>query len=216
MARLKSFYPPVGPRRPESITLRTHSREVWTVSGCRSSWSSSSPCTIGVGPSVSPPESAEFDARVTEVVDGDTLRIRFADGDRDTVRLVGIDTPEIYAESQPSEFVGVPDTASGRDCLQQWGWRAKAYAAERLEGRIVGFAFDPNVEKRDAYDRLLAYVLVGNGTLNYDLVRSGYARVYETDFSRRRASHVPASAPGKTALASGPAQPAPAPAPTGR
>ena len=39
------------------------------------------------------PRTAEV-ATVRAIVDGDTIRVTLADGSKDTVRLIGIDTPE--------------------------------------------------------------------------------------------------------------------------
>ncbi|MDS0259868.1 lamin tail domain-containing protein [Haloarcula sp. S1CR25-12] len=121
---------------------------------------------------------------VTAVVDGDTIRIEYRNGTTDTVRLVGVDTPEVHAENDPAEFEGVPDTDSGAACLREAGTNASNYAKEQLLGRTVGIATDPNLERRGYYDRLLAYVVVDDRLFNYRLVASGRARVYDSEFSR--------------------------------
>ncbi len=123
-------------------------------------------------------------ATVTHVVDGDTVEVRFPDGSDDTVRLIGVDSPEVHADTAPAEFEGVPDTAAGRDCLRTWGERASAFATDRLAGQSVTLVFDPNTDRRGAYDRLLAYVRVDGATFNYRLVDRGYARVYDSSFAR--------------------------------
>ena len=122
---------------------------------------------------------------VTAVVDGDTIRIEYRNGTRDTVRLVGVDTPEVHVENEPSEFEGVPDTAAGEDCLRSAGTNASNFAKDRLLGRTVGIATDPNLDRRGYYDRLLAYVVVDERLFNYQLVATGRARVYDSDFSRQ-------------------------------
>jgi len=121
---------------------------------------------------------------VTAVVDGDTIRIEYRNGTRDTVRLVGVDTPEVRGENDPAEFEGVPDTAAGADCLRGAGINASTFAKDRLLGRTVGIATDPNLDRRGYYDRLLAYVVVDDRLFNYQLVATGRARVYDSDFSR--------------------------------
>lgn len=122
---------------------------------------------------------------VVDVVDGDTLDVAYANGTRDTVRLVGIDTPETHGENTPNEFAGVPTTDAGRACLGRWGERASAFAVDRLADRNVTLAFDPNTDRRGYYGRLLAYVYVDNTSYNYAAVHEGYARVYtESDFSQ--------------------------------
>jgi len=123
-------------------------------------------------------------ASVTAVVDGDTVRIEYANGTRDTVRLVGVDTPEVRAENDPTEFEGVPDSASGADCLRGAGTNASNFATDRLLGRTVGIATDPDLDRRGYYDRLLAYVVVDDRLFNYQLVATGRARVYDSEFSR--------------------------------
>jgi micrococcal nuclease len=112
------------------------------------------------------------------------VEVRLANGTVDTVRLVGVDTPEVHTENDPTEFEGVPDSLDGHDCLRRWGERASAFAKERLSGAEVTLAFDPDTDRRGYYGRLLAYVRVDGGTFNYRLVADGYARVYDSEFSR--------------------------------
>src|SRR5689334_21160821 len=45
-------------------------------------------------------------ARVTHVVDGDTIDVRLADGGEDTVRYIGIDTPETVKPDTPVQCGG--------------------------------------------------------------------------------------------------------------
>ena len=138
----------------------------------------------GDGASAGPP--AETTAvTVTAVVDGDTIRVEFADGSRDTVRLVGVDTPEVTAENDPAEFEGVPDTEAGADCLRAAGEEATNVARTALLGERIGIATDPNLDRRGYYDRLLAYVVVDGRLFNHRLVAQGHARVYDSDFTRR-------------------------------
>jgi micrococcal nuclease len=98
--------------------------------------------------------------RVTEVVDGDTIVVRLM-GDDLTVRLLGIDTPE---------------TKDPRREVQCFGEEASRHTAELLPpGTAVRLEGD--VEPRDRYDRLLAYVYRSSDDLfvNLDLARGGYA-----------------------------------------
>jgi micrococcal nuclease len=132
-----------------------------------------------------PDTAPQVTAEVVDVVDGDTVKVRYANGSRDTVRLLGVDTPEVHSPVSPDEFPGVPDTAAGRTCLREWGERASAFAVERLDGRQVELGFDPNEGRRGYYGRLLAYVYVDGTQFNHDLVERGYARVYESRFVDR-------------------------------
>ena len=105
-------------------------------------------------------------ARVTHVVDGDTIDVRTPGDDEETVRYIGIDTPETVK----------PDTP-----VQCGGPRAHAVNEALVGGRTVTLRFD--AERRDVYGRLLAYVYrpaarPGGRPLfvNAELVRRGLAR----------------------------------------
>jgi micrococcal nuclease len=105
-------------------------------------------------------------ARVTHVVDGDTIDVAMPDGDEETVRYIGIDTPETVK----------PDTP-----VQCGGPKAHAVNERLVGGRSVTLRFD--AERRDVYGRLLAYVYLpaarpGGHPLfvNAELVRLGLAR----------------------------------------
>lgn len=140
-------------------------------------------CAAGPGPVATPSVAVAVTVTVTEVVDGDTLDVRYRNGSTDTVRLLGIDTPEVHAENQPGEYEGVPATAAGADCLRRAGRNASAYVRDRLLGRSVGLAFDPRADRRGGYGRLLAYVHAGNESVNYRLVAAGHARVFDSEFA---------------------------------
>jgi micrococcal nuclease len=99
-------------------------------------------------------------ARVIEAVDGDTLVVALDDGRRDTIRILGVDTPETHHPTK------------GVQCI---GPEAAAYTARRLTGRVV--QLEPDVEARDIYGRRLAYVIVDGHRFDDELVRRGYARV---------------------------------------
>lgn len=101
----------------------------------------------------------ERQATLDRVVDGDTLELR--DGDR--IRLIGIDTPETVH----------PDF--GDEC---YGEAASRYAEHLLHpGDELRLVLD--VEHRDQYGRLLAYVYRAADDLfvNARIVKQGYAYV---------------------------------------
>jgi micrococcal nuclease len=137
------------------------------------------------GSGLGSPADSGVRATVTDVVDGDTVEVRFSNGSRDTVRLLGVDTPEVYVPNEPEEFEGVPNTAAGAACLEDAGERASAYAEARLADRTVRVVFDETAERRGYYGRLLAYVRVDGESFNYALVATGRARVYESTFTER-------------------------------
>ena len=54
---------------------------------------------------------------VTRIIDGDTVEVRFESGESDRVRIIGVDTPEIFSPNQASEYGNITDL----DCLDKWG-----------------------------------------------------------------------------------------------
>lgn len=136
-------------------------------------------------PSVtSPPASGTtVTVTVTDVVDGDTIEVRYENGTTDTVRLLGVDTPEVHTGVSPGEFEGVRDTTDGQACLRDWGKQATAFLKTELAGETVDVQFDERAERRGTFGRLLTYVIIDDRNINYELVASGYARVFDSSFS---------------------------------
>jgi micrococcal nuclease len=97
-------------------------------------------------------------AKVVRVVDGDTI-VAQVDGHDEYVRYIGVDTPETVK----------PDTP-----VQCYGPQASGENHRLVGGSTVRLVFDR--ERRDVYDRLLAYVYRGSRFVNATLVRAGYAR----------------------------------------
>lgn len=148
-------------------------------------------CTSSPASDAAPTYTFSGDGRnasVTDVVDGDTVDVRFAGGGTDTVRLLAVDTPEVYSEVSPDEFPGV----SNASCLDEYADRASEYAASRLSGESVRLVFDSVEGRRGSYDRLLAYIHVGGEDFNQELVSEGYARVYTEGDAIREQEYVAA------------------------
>lgn len=131
-----------------------------------------------------PNDHSSVTVTVVDIIDGDTVEIQFENESTETVRLLGVDTPEVNAGVNPGEFEGVPSTDRGRECLREWGSQASEYTADRLDGKTVTLVFDDETDRRGSFGRLLAYVLVDGDNLNYDLVAAGYARVYDSAFTQ--------------------------------
>lgn len=97
---------------------------------------------------------------VRRVVDGDTILL--ASGAR--VRLQGINTPETVMENHP---------------VEAWGPEASQFTKDFIEhaGQRVRLTF--SLERKDRYDRFLAFVWNGDVMLNEELIRAGlaYARL---------------------------------------
>ena len=102
---------------------------------------------------------AGLDALVVRVVDGDTIHVRIG-GRVEKVRYIGVNTPELHHPTRRKE-------PGGRE----------AHAANRrlVEGKRV--RLDLDVQSRDRYGRMLAYVWIGDTMVNAELVRLGFAQV---------------------------------------
>jgi micrococcal nuclease len=131
----------------------------------------------------SPQEETADTAEIVEVTDGDTVKVRFPDGRTRKVRLLGIDTPEVYGKNDPAEFEGVPNNNAGYKCLRKWGERASKYANRTLHGKVT-VKRDSVADREGSYGRLLAYVIKDGVNFNYSLVKKGYARVYDSEFTQ--------------------------------
>ncbi len=97
-------------------------------------------------------------APVMRVHDGDTVSVTVGQR-REKVRLIGIDAPEL--------------------AQKPWGGEAKKYLESILSssGRRVRLEYD--VEKRDKYGRLLAYLWTKDGRMvNLLMVKAGYAMLF--------------------------------------
>lgn len=101
---------------------------------------------------------------VVRVVDGDTIKVRY-NGRVESVRYIGIDTPETVHPSRPVEPFGPEASALNKALL--------------TEGTVY-LSFD--LEQRDHYGRLLAYVYAVHDRqrifVNLEIVRAGLARAF--------------------------------------
>lgn len=103
---------------------------------------------------------------VTAVVDGDTLKAE-ADGQMETIRLIGIDTPEVVDPRRP---------------VQCFGQEASQKAKDILLNQRVRLVADATQSERDKYGRLLRYVFLEDGTsFNQLMIEEGYAHEYTYD-----------------------------------
>jgi endonuclease YncB( thermonuclease family) len=96
---------------------------------------------------------ARLDGRVLRVSDGDSLIVAARNGRRLTVRLYGVDAPELG---------------------QDHGRASRDYLAALLSGKAVAL----ERHGRDQYGRLLARVYLDGRALDEALVRDGQAWVY--------------------------------------
>lgn len=128
--------------------------------------------TVVIGEGYQAPKASNSfkEARVTRVVDGDTIEVSLQ-GKTYPLRLIGVDTPESKHPSKGVEY---------------FGREAAAYTRAQLLGKTVYLEND--ISERDRYGRLLAYVWlsrpatdspsqeeIGTRMFNSILVENGFA-----------------------------------------
>ena len=109
----------------------------------------------------------EWEATVVSVTDGDTLRVRGGAAvlwAPVILRLQGIDTPELRPPGRRGEGPG-----------QALGAEAKRLLHQKLQGQTVRV----RSVGRDKYGRVLAWVYTGPRSVNWQMVREGYAWAYK-------------------------------------
>jgi|AntDeeMinimDraft_4_1070355.scaffolds.fasta_scaffold01363_2 micrococcal nuclease len=155
------------------------------LAGCSTIVPSQVPNTTN-GSTTQPDRVTEWTVTVTRVIDGDTVEIQYENGQTDTLRLLGVDTPETtLSRVSPDEFEGIPDTAAGRDHLYNWGQQATQFAEDELAGEDVRIVIDEEADRRGSFGRLLVYIYVDGENFNKRLLSEGYARMYDSSFSLR-------------------------------
>lgn len=99
--------------------------------------------------------------QVVRIVDGDTIEVCCIGWKRESIRYIGIDTPETHHATKG---------------VEAYGKEAAEANARLVSGKTVRLEFD--VQERDRHGRILAYVYLEDGTfVNARLVEQGYAQV---------------------------------------
>lgn len=132
-------------------------------------------CSTAEGAKPKPPfydlqPNAVYQISVQRVVDGDTIVVDFPSGERERVRLIGVDTPETVHPKKP---------------VEHYGKEASDLSKRELTGKRVWLQMD--VQVRDRYQRALGYVwletpeegerAVRRGMFNARLLLEGYGQV---------------------------------------
>jgi micrococcal nuclease len=119
--------------------------------------------TFGITAGVLAPTGPTQTARVVRVVDGDTIVVDAGQGEQ-TLRYIGVDTPETVHPSKPVEWMGKEASEANRALV---------------DGLEV--VLERDISEVDQYGRLLRYVWIRNGTgwtfVNLSLVSLGLAQV---------------------------------------
>jgi endonuclease YncB( thermonuclease family) len=101
--------------------------------------------------------------KVVSIVDGDTIKVNVR-GNIESVRLLGIDTPE---------------TVDPRKPVQCFGKEASNKMNSLVAGKFVKLIDDRSQGQRDKYKRLLRYAYVDKVFINKEMVAQGYATSYK-------------------------------------
>lgn len=143
-----------------STCTSEHRRLLWAMAALPSLLAICVACG-GVDPRGAAGLPGEANAVVQRVVDGDTLVIKTG-GVEERVRLIGIDTPESVKPGTEVECYGKEASANTEELLP--------------EGTPV--VLERDVEVRDRYERLLAYVYRASDGMfvNLEMVDQGYAQ----------------------------------------
>ena len=98
---------------------------------------------------------------VVSVVDGDTIKVRI-NGSKETIRLIGVDTPETKKPNTP---------------IQCFGKEATSHMQSLVQSKSVQLVSDPSQDERDKYGRLLRYVYVGGSTTSGSSINVALAQI---------------------------------------
>lgn len=97
---------------------------------------------------------------VTRVIDGDTIHVNTDHGEDEKIRLIGIDSPEMYIEDQDP---------------QPYAREARKYLSDLVLHKRIRMHYD--VDRYDKYGRTLAYIYLEDGTfVNAKMIEAGLAR----------------------------------------
>ncbi len=100
--------------------------------------------------------------QVSRVVDGDTIDVTI-EGKKESIRFIGIDTPEVV---------------DPRKLVQCFGKEASAKTKALLTGKQVTLEADASQGDRDKYNRLLRYIILDGVNINKLLITEGFAHEY--------------------------------------
>lgn len=111
---------------------------------------------------------SELQGLCIKVFDGDTIQVQIEKSkirnqqSEITVRLIGVDTPEISHPLKP---------------VQYFAQEASSFTTKMVSGKKVKLEFD--LESEDKYGRVLAYVFLPDGRmLNAEIIKQGYGFAY--------------------------------------
>lgn len=101
--------------------------------------------------------------QVASITDGDTIKVNI-NGAVETIRFIGMDTPE---------------TKDPRKPVQCFGFKATSKMQSYAQSKKVRLEADGSQGDRDRYGRLLRYVYTDDGkNIAYEMIKGGFAHEY--------------------------------------
>ena len=108
-------------------------------------------------------ETKKVEVKYSDSVDGDTAKFEL-NGEIITVRFLGIDTPESVHPTKEVEAYGV---------------EASNFTKEKLKNaNKIEIEYDANADKKDKYERHLAWIFVDDVLLQDEIIKNGFAQTY--------------------------------------
>ncbi len=103
------------------------------------------------------------DGIVTQVSDGDTVKLETTEGTKLKIRLYGIDAPEMEKISRRTGTVSKPGQPYGEE------------AYEALKSKTLDSKVKVEIMATDRYKRMVGIVYLDNKNINLEMVKEGWA-----------------------------------------
>jgi micrococcal nuclease len=116
------------------------------------------------------------DGIVTQVTDGDTVKLETTEGTKLKIRLYGIDAPEMEKISRRTGAVSKPGQPYGGE------------AYEALKSKMLDSKVKVDIMAIDRYKRMVGIVYLNNRDINLEMVKEGWAWAYREYLDRPYAS----------------------------
>jgi len=113
---------------------------------------------------------------VTQVSDGDTVKLETAEGTELKIRLYGIDAPEMEKINRRTGTVSKPGQPYGEEAY-------KALKSKMLDSRVK-----VEIMAIDRYKRMVGIVHIDSKNINLEMVKEGWAWAYRQYLDRPYAS----------------------------
>lgn len=106
--------------------------------------------------------SEKIEVKYSDCVDGDTIKV-IINGEKTTVRLLAVDTPETV---HPTKEV------------ESFGKEANDFTCNKIKNaKKIELEYDEASTKADKYGRHLAWVFIDDKLLQEELIKKGYAKI---------------------------------------